>query len=76
MAFALSANYGYLCSEGDKTITLSADITYIRPPKGKKLTATAKCLSRGKRISLYLVAVTDNMGTLVAEVSEKGYVIQ
>lgn len=67
-AFAVAVNHREV-----GTVTLNSTIHFLRPPKGKKLTATASCVNRSRTVCLYKVSVVDELGTLVADVSVTGY---
>lgn len=65
--FAVAAN-----SRAKGTVTLSADIHYLRPAAGGRLAATATLRSAGKSICVYQVAVKDDAGTEVALMTATG----
>ncbi|WP_082903241.1 PaaI family thioesterase [Christensenella timonensis] len=67
--FAVAAN----CKHGN-VVSLSNNITYNRPPKGKKLIASAKEISATRRTCLYEVEVCDELGTNVAYVTVTGFI--
>lgn len=67
-AFAVAANFS-----GKLTVTLSSQISFLRPPKGRRLIAEATCVHQSKRIVFYNIAVSDEMGTQVATVTATGY---
>lgn len=69
-AFALHAN-----SKGELTVSQSADISYLKPAKSKKLSARAELISRGGRTCLYKVEIKDENGTLIAYMTVKGYIL-
>ncbi|MDR3312187.1 MAG: PaaI family thioesterase [Spirochaetaceae bacterium] len=75
-AFGVAANFGHL-DRGDRKITVSqsAGISYFRPPKCKRLIATAKKLSAGRRVSVYNVELEDELGTKVAIMTINGYTV-
>jgi acyl-CoA thioesterase len=62
LAFALASNsHGYLA------VALSASIQFLRPATaGSVLTARASELSRGSRVSSYLIRITDESEQVVA----------
>lgn len=70
-AFAVAAN-----ARQKGTITLDANIRYIRPGKGQRLVATAKQLHAGRQTSVYEVAVTGQNGELAALLTATGFVKQ
>ncbi len=55
------------------TVTQSATINYIRAPKGSTIYATAKKLGETRTSCVYRVEVTDDIGTIVAEMQAQGY---
>ncbi|MDR1954199.1 MAG: PaaI family thioesterase [Clostridiales Family XIII bacterium] len=75
-AFAVASNAG-LIERGEPKITVnqSASISYFRPPKGGKLIARAEKISGGRRMSVYRVEVSDELGTDVALMVGNGYTI-
>ena len=62
-------------AEHTDTISLHAEITFLGPAKGEKLIAKAGCIKQGRTTSLYMVEVTDELGTLVAQASVNGFVL-
>lgn len=67
--FAVAAN----CAHGN-VVSLSNNITYVRPPKGKTLIARAKELSATRKTCLYEVEITDELKTPVAFMSVSGFI--
>lgn len=72
-AMAVASN-GYKASPD--TVGIDANIAYMKPAKGKKLIAEAKCIKPGRILSFYEVTVTDELGTDVARFSGKTYTIE
>lgn len=70
-AFAVAAN-----QEGRDVVTQASQITFLKPAKGKYLTAVANQVKDGKRICFYEVKVTDDLGNDVAFVTINGYVVK
>ena len=70
-AFAVAAN-GATAPGADPIVTLSADIHYLRPALGKRLTAVATPQKQGRRAVVYQVAVTDDEGRMVALMTATG----
>lgn len=68
-AFAAASN-----SKGVLTVGINNNISYIKSPKGKKLIATAKEVSSGRKICTYTVDVTDENGELIAQMTATGYI--
>lgn len=67
---AVAAN-GY--REKPDTISIDANMYYVKPAKGKKLIAEAKCVKPGRTLSFYEVEITDELGTDVAHFTGKTY---
>lgn len=67
-AFAVASNH-----EDPGTVSLSANITFLKASKGNKLIAKAECVRNGRTTCYYRVTVTDDTGTLIAEVTTSGY---
>lgn len=67
-AFAAASN-----SEGFMTLALSVTISFIKSPKGKSMTASAKKISAGRKICTYSIDVMDEDGELVAHLLATGY---
>ncbi|MGN0698191.1 MAG: PaaI family thioesterase [Ruminiclostridium sp.] len=67
-AFAVASNH-----ENPGTVSLSANITFLKASKGSKLIAKAECVRDGRTTCYYRVTVTDNTGALIAEVTTSGY---
>ncbi|MDR1291902.1 MAG: PaaI family thioesterase [Clostridiales Family XIII bacterium] len=77
-AFAVASNYKFLDrGEMDKFITVnqSANITYLSPPKGKRLICTAEAVTRGRVASVYRIEVKDELDTKVALMTGNGYTV-
>ncbi|MDR2611156.1 MAG: PaaI family thioesterase [Clostridiales Family XIII bacterium] len=76
-AFAVASNVGHL-SRGEKKITVSqsASISYLKPPKGTRLIARAEKVSGGNRISVYHIEVADELGTKVALMTGNAYTVE
>jgi acyl-CoA thioesterase len=60
-AFAAACN-----SHGTVAVAINCHISYLRPPRGKKLVAEAKEVSKSRRLGTYTVDVHDGEGNLVA----------
>jgi len=67
-AFAAASNCG-----GNITLGINACISYLKSPQGSRLTAVAKEVHSGRKISHYEVEVTDENGEPVALVHITGY---
>ena len=68
MAFAGAAN-----SYGDKCVAMSAAASFIRPGTGKRLRATAKAISKGRRSCVMEVEVRNDEEKLVAKFQFTGF---
>lgn len=67
-AFAAATN-----SAGLATVGINAGITYLKPPRGRFITAEAREISAGKRICGCDVNVLDEDGSIIAKFSGTGY---
>ena len=67
------ASNGY--RENCDTVGIDASIAYMKPAKGSKLIAEAKCVKPGKILSFYEISITDDLGTDVAHFTGKTYTI-
>ncbi|MEF9988824.1 MAG: PaaI family thioesterase, partial [Christensenella sp.] len=68
-AFAVAAH----CKHGI-VVSLTNNITYVRPPKGNILIARASETAATRKTCLYDVVITDELGTQVAYMSTSGYI--
>ncbi|MDR2943605.1 MAG: PaaI family thioesterase [Methanosarcinales archaeon] len=75
--FAIACNSEDL-KNGSSSISVaqSCNISFFKPAKGDKLISKAICLQKGKRISVYRMEITDNLGTNVAEMTANAYRIE
>lgn len=67
--FAVAAN----CKHGN-VVSLNNNITYVRPPKGRRLIARAKETASTRKTCLYEVEITDDAGTPVAFMTVSGFI--
>jgi len=67
-AFAVATN-----AEVPGTVSLDANITFLRSCKGTKLICEAKCIRDGKTTCYYEMPITDENGTLLTMVHITGY---
>ena len=65
--FAVAAN-----AEKLSVVSVSSNIVYLNAVRGDKLIAEAHCIKSGRKNCFFRVTVTDELGTLVAEVTETG----
>jgi len=76
LAFAVHSNLAMVCGEGTKlTVGQSCSISFIKSTKGKRLTATSTCLSKGRSISVYRIRVEDDLGVGIAEMLANGFTL-
>jgi len=67
-AFAAASN-----SKGAATLSINANISYFKSPKGKLLTAEAREISSSKKLCSYNVDIFDENGDLIARFNGNGY---
>jgi len=74
-AFAVHSNRELALGAADRGLTVgqSCAISFLRGLKGSRLIAESTCLSRGRNISVYRVAVRDDTGILLAEMTGNGF---
>lgn len=70
-AFAVASNPD--AGDAPITFTLSSQINFLTPAKGKYLIAEARAVRKGRRTSFYAAEITDELGTLIATVSSNGF---
>lgn len=68
-AFAVAANAAH-----PVTVSLNSQITFLKPPKGRRLLAHAREISSGKTTCCYEVCVTDEQETSVAHMVVTGFI--
>ena len=72
--FAVHANQALALGEDTALIVgQSCAISYLKPARGKKLTARSKCLSSGRNMSVYRIVITDDFGNNIAEMHGNGF---
>lgn len=69
-AFAVASN----CA-GTPVTSLTSQIAFLSQPKGKILAAEARRVRQGRNTCYYQVSVSDDLGTMVAEVTITGYLL-
>ena len=67
-AFAVAANH-----EKVGTVSLSANISFLKASRGSKLIARAECVRDGRTTCYYRVTIADDTGALISEVTINGY---
>ncbi|MBI3013464.1 MAG: hotdog fold thioesterase [Candidatus Tectomicrobia bacterium] len=67
-AFAAACN-----SHGERSVAFNVTISFLAPPRGDRLVAEARELSRSKNVGVYHIQVNDADGSAVAEVQGLAY---
>jgi len=76
LAFAVHCNLAMVCGETEKlTVGQSCSISFLKSTKGRRLTATSKCISKGRSISVFRILIEDDLGVEVAEMLANGFTI-
>ena len=70
-AFAVASNCG-----GTSMVSLNSQITYLSSAKGETFIAEARRIRQGRSTGYYRVTVSDELGTLIAEVVTTGFVVK
>ena len=68
-AFAAASN-----SKGFATVSVNTNISFLKAPKGKILTAEAKEISSSKSLCTYNIDVFDEDNTIIANLSSTGFI--
>ena len=53
-------------TDGRNAVTINSSISYLRPSKGNKLKAIAKCIKNGKNVAFFEVSVYDDNDVLTS----------
>lgn len=53
-------------TDGRKAVTISSSINYLKPSKGSKLLAIAKCIKNGKSVAFFEVSIFDENNNLTS----------
>ncbi len=69
-AFAVASN-----SSDREVVSMQNQISYLAPPRGEHLYATANCIKSGRSTCLYEVVVTDDTGRMAAFTTVSGFVV-
>jgi acyl-CoA thioesterase len=68
LAFAVHCNLAMVCGEETRlTVGQSCSISFLKSSRGRRLTATSTCISKGRSISVYRIRVQDDLGVQIAE---------
>lgn len=70
-AFAVASNPD--AGNAPITFTLSSQINFLTPARGRYLTAEARAVRKGRKASFYAAEVRDELDTLIATVSATGF---
>jgi acyl-CoA thioesterase len=74
LAFAVHCNLAMVCGENVKlTVGQSCSISFMKPTRGRRLTAISTRVSKGRSISVYRIRVEDDLGVGIAEMLANGY---
>ncbi|MDR2625944.1 MAG: PaaI family thioesterase, partial [Zoogloeaceae bacterium] len=77
LAFAVHSNLPLLCgAPTGVTLGQSNSISFLASPKSKRLIARSTCLTRGRNISVFRIAVRDDTGRPIAEMLGNGFTKQ
>lgn len=68
-AFAAASN-----SKGFATVSINTNISFLKTPRSRILTAEAKEISSSKSICLYNIDVFDEDNTIIANLSSTGFI--
>jgi acyl-CoA thioesterase len=73
-AFAVHCNLHWV-SGGDVGVTVgqSCSISFLKGTRGKRLTATSTCISKGRTMSVFRICVEDDLGVPIAEMLANGF---
>lgn len=72
-AFAVASNMAAVASASKlQWVSLHSSIHFLSAARGTTLTAVTHCLKQGHSTCLYAIAVSDDSGTLVAQVETTG----
>ena len=55
------------------TFTLTSQINFLTPARGRYLTAEARAVRKGRKASFYEAEIRDELDTLIATVSSTGF---
>jgi acyl-CoA thioesterase len=74
LTFAVHSNLDMLLgAEVGVTVGQSCAISFLRASKGHRLIANSTCLNKGRRMSVYRIVITDDLGQAIAEMTGNGY---
>ena len=70
-AFAVASNPD--AGNAPITFTLTSQINFLTPARGRYLTAEARAVRKGRKASFYEAEIRDELDTLIATVSSTGF---
>jgi acyl-CoA thioesterase len=74
LAFAVHSNLPFLCGDADGiAVGQSNSISFLAPPRGRRLIARSACLARGRSVSVFRIEVHDDEGLFVADMRGNGF---
>ncbi len=73
LTFAAAANVDFICGTGKRTVSLSCQITYIRPATSGRVRAHAYPIHAGNSTCCYQVDISGEDGKRLAFVTCNGY---
>jgi acyl-CoA thioesterase len=74
LAFAVHSNLALACgADIGITVGQSCAISYLKSSRGSRLIARSVCLSKGRNISVYRIAIEDDLGVPIAEMHGNGF---
>jgi acyl-CoA thioesterase len=75
-AFGIHSNLRKFCgADAGVTVGQSCSISYLKSPKTRKLIAKSACLHRGRTMSVYRIAVEDELGNRISEMHGNGFTL-
>ena len=76
LAFGVHCNLAMVCGEDvGATLGQSCSISFLKGTRGRHLTATSACVSKGRSMSVYRVSVEDDLGVPIAEMLANGFTV-
>jgi acyl-CoA thioesterase len=76
LTFAIHANLAMVCGEDvGVTVGQSCSISFLKGPKGQRLTAKSTRLAQGRRMSVYRICIKDDIGTPIAEMLANAFTL-
>jgi acyl-CoA thioesterase len=74
LAFAVHCNLAMVCGEDTGlSVGQSCSISFLKPTKGRRLSAISACISKGRSMSVYRIRIEDDLGVEIAEMLANGF---